>query len=245
MTDLRRGVLVRSEDQEEELTSSLFVSGLKKGGTSQGEKLLVGGMNGVITLWEKGVWDDQDERIVVDQAGAAIECMALVPGGAGGFGFQGQQKVVAVGLEDGRIRFVKIGPNKIIQEQDVKHDDLEGVIALDFDHAGRMISGGGKTVKVWTEAKGLPGGGRNGIKRDPDSDDSDSHEADSSDEQAKKKKRKKRKRSKGKDRTGRQQVMAFEGTRLTYKSARAFSPDQHLRISSCNLLLSSTGRGFQ
>src|SRR5271163_3594771 len=67
ITDLRRGVLVKSEDQEEELTSSLFVSGLKAGGTSKGEKLLVGGAGGVITLWERGVWDDQDERIIVDR----------------------------------------------------------------------------------------------------------------------------------------------------------------------------------
>ncbi|KAI5282355.1 WD repeat-containing protein jip5 [Ascosphaera acerosa] len=60
LTDLRRGVLVRSEDQEEELVSSCYVTGLRRGGTSQGEKLLVGGSGGVLTLWEKGAWDDQD-----------------------------------------------------------------------------------------------------------------------------------------------------------------------------------------
>lgn len=67
MTDLRRGVLVKSEDQEEELLSSVFVGGLPaKPGRSKGEKILVGSGNGVLTLWERGVWDDQDERIVVD-----------------------------------------------------------------------------------------------------------------------------------------------------------------------------------
>ena len=217
ITDLRRGVLVKSEDQEEELTSSLFVSGLKKGGTSKGEKLLVGGADGVVTLWERGVWDDQDERIVLDKGGHAVESMVSVPEGVGGTGFQGQQKVVAAGLEDGRIRFVKLGMNKVMQHMDIKHDDIEGVVALDFDAAGRMISGGGAIVKVWHEARGEPGGARNGVaKRQRDSDESDEEEVDgSSDEEevvvVEKTKRRKRKRGKGKDRSGGTQVMGFRG----------------------------------
>jgi hypothetical protein len=215
ITDLRRGVLVKSEDQEEELTTSLFVSGLKAGGTSKGEKLLVGGAGGVITLWERGAWDDQDERIIVDGGRHAIESIAPVPEGVGGIGCRGQQKMVAVGLEDGKIRFVKLGVNKVVQQLDVKHDDVEGVSALDFDIAGRMVSGGGQTVKVWHEAKGLPGGARNGLGKSKhvlSSDDSDSGGADwSSEERGEKSKRRKRKRGKGKDRSGGQQVMGFKG----------------------------------
>ena len=214
ITDLRRGVLVKSEDQEEELTSSLFVSGLKKGGTSKGEKLLVGGADGVVTLWERGVWDDQDERIVLDKGGQAVESMVSVPDSVGGTGFQGQQKVIAMGLEDGRIRFIKLGMNKVMQNMDVKHDDIEGVVALDFDAAGRMISGGGAIVKVWHEAKGEPGGARNSVvKRKPDTDESDEepHDDSSDEEVAEKTKRRKRKRGKGKDRSGGQQVMGFQG----------------------------------
>lgn len=205
---------MKSEDQEEELTSSHFVSGLKKGGTSKGEKLLVGGAGGVVTLWERGVWDDQDERIVIDRGGQAVESMASVPEGVGGMGYQGQQKIVAMGLEDGRIRFVKLGMNKVLQHLDIKHDDVEGVIALDFDIAGRMVSGGGQIVKVWHEAKGLPGGAKNGGAKHPmNSDDSDDGAGDESsdEERAEKTKRKKRKRGKGKDRTGGQQVMGFKG----------------------------------
>jgi WD repeat-containing protein 55 len=209
--------LVKSEDQEEELTSSLFVSGLKSGGTSKGEKLLVGGAGGVVTLWERGVWDDQDERIIIDRSGQAIESMASVPEGVGGMGFQGQQKIIGVGLEDGRIRFVKLGMNKVVHQLDVKHDDIEGVIALDFDIAGRMVSGGGQTIKVWHEAKGLPGGARNGLgasKRTAGSDDSDSEGDDRSseeEEKSEKSKRRKRKRGRGKDRSGGQQVLGFKG----------------------------------
>jgi hypothetical protein len=217
ITDLRRGILVKSEDQEEDLTSSLFVSGLKAGGTSKGEKLLVGGAGGVVTLWERGAWDDQDERITVDRGGQAIESMASVPEGVGAMGFQGQQKIIAVGLEDGRIRFLKLGVNKVLNQLDVKHDDIEGVIALGFDVAGRMVSGGGQTIKVWHEAKGLPGGARNGLgapKRTLGSEDSDGGGADGSseeEEKSEKSKRRKRKRGKGKDRSGGKQVLGFKG----------------------------------
>ncbi|KAF1923382.1 WD40 repeat-like protein [Didymella exigua CBS 183.55] len=151
VTDLRRGVMVRSEDQEEELLSSVIVTGLSKKGSNVGEKVLVGGGNGVLTLWERGVWDDQDERITVDRAkgkeGAeSLDALALLPPGVGPGG-----RIAAVGLGNGDIRFVKIGKNKLIGE--LKHDELarEGVIGLGFDVTGRMISGGGPTVKIWRE----------------------------------------------------------------------------------------------
>lgn len=170
-----------------------------------------------MTLWERGAWDDQDERITVDRGGQAIESMASVPEGVGAMGFQGQQKIIAVGLEDGRIRFLKLGVNKVLNQLDVKHDDIEGVIALSFDVAGRMVSGGGQTIKVWHEAKGLPGGARNGLgapKRTLGGEDSDSEGADGSSEEEEKSeesKRRKRKRGRGKDRSGGQQVLGFKG----------------------------------
>jgi WD repeat-containing protein 55 len=213
VTDLRKGVISWSEDQEDELTCSLFVSGLKAGGTSQGEKVLVGGAGGVMTLWEKGVWDDQDERIVVDKLLESVDSLAQVPEGVGGLAHQGQQKLVAVGLADGRVRFVRLGPNRIVQDMDIKHDDAEGVVALGFDVAGRMVSGGGRVVKVWREAPelkkrtGLMGAKRDGVN---DSEEDSEEGGDSSEEEKPKSKRKKRKRGKGKDRSGGQHVMAFD-----------------------------------
>lgn len=217
VTDLRRGVMVRSEDQDEELLCSLIVTGLSTKGTNVGEKVVVGAGNGVLTLWERGVWDDQDERIVVDRAkggGESLDALALLPDGVGPSG-----KIVAVGMGNGTIRFAKIGPNKMVGE--LKHDELsqEGVIGLGFDAHGRMISGGGKTVKVWgektwqdvDEAEEEPEEPVNDKRaHDADSEDSDEELDDSSEEEEPKQKRKKRKKNKGKQQKG-HGILKFSG----------------------------------
>lgn len=209
VTDLRRGVMVRSEDQEEELLCSVMVTGLSKKGSSVGEKVVVGGGNGVLTLWERGVWDDQDERITVDRSpggGESIDSMVLLPTGVGAGG-----KVVATGLGNGALRFVKIGSNQVIAE--LSHDELEkeAVVGLGFDSAGRMYSGGGKMVKVWGEASVYAqdeesaeeeeeaANGVSGRKhsRGSDDDSSDEEMDDSSDDERPSQKRKKRRKGKG------------------------------------------------
>lgn len=200
LTDLRRGVLVKSEDQEEILLSSLYITGLptRKSSSSSGEKALVGGGDGVITLWEKGQWDDQDERITVSREKETLDCMVQLPDGVGGFG-----KKIAAGLGDGRIRFVRLGMNKVVGE--VKHDDSEGVEALSFDVGGRMISGGGPTIKVWQESievdeedeeEELAGAKRTGESVDR-SDEEEGDDDDDSSEDEEPRKRKKKKRGKG------------------------------------------------
>ncbi|KAK0660363.1 WD repeat-containing protein jip5 [Lasiodiplodia hormozganensis] len=217
VTDLRRGVLVRSEDQEEELLSSMFVGGLAKKGSSVGEKILVGGSGGVLTLWERGVWDDQDERVTVDRGpggGESLDVMAMLPDGVGPGG-----KVVAVGLGHGLVRFVRIGANRVIGE--ISHDETgEGVVALGFDVGGRLITGGGQVVKVWHEGYGGTGeddvedateGAKRSLDSDDDDDSDDDSDADSSEDEGRKR-RKKRKRSKGKDKSGGKPVVQkFKG----------------------------------
>lgn len=203
LTDLRRGVLVKSEDQEEILLSSLYVTGLtaKKSSGSTGEKALVGGGDGVITLWEKGQWDDQDERITVSREKETVDAMVQIPDGIGGPG-----KKAAVGLGDGAIRFIRLGMNRVVGE--VQHHEFEGVEQLGFDASGRMISGGGATVKVWQEPLEVEGdeededalgaGKRAAAGSEEDSEeDSDEGEESSEEEVKEKKKRKKRKRGKG------------------------------------------------
>lgn len=206
VTDLRKGTVATSEDQEVELTSVVMVQGLKKGGTSVGEKVLVGQGDGVVSLWERGVWGDLDERLVVDRGGLSIDSLAEVPFGFGSGKLKMNEKLVAAGLEDGRVRFMRVGRNGVMPDMDAKHDEIDGVVALGFDVEGRMISGGGQTVKVWTEAKGLPGGVRSGpakhdISSDEASDESDVQDSSDEDDRPKSK-RKKRKRNKGKDKSG-------------------------------------------
>ncbi|EED16545.1 nucleolar protein Jip5, putative [Talaromyces stipitatus ATCC 10500] len=206
-TDLRRGILRKSEDQEEELISSAYIGGLPKTGTSVGEKVLVGSGTGVLTLWEKGVWDDQDERIYVAREsgeGEALESMAVVPSDAG-YG-----KMVAVGQSDGQISLVSIGRNKVMDR--VRHDEVEGVTSLGFDVEGRMVSGGGQVVKVWSpsiynEGYSFAGSVRkfDGPSYDLDSDES--YGSDESDLVKEKKIRKKRKKDKGK--SSDKEVMGF------------------------------------
>ncbi|KAJ9224797.1 hypothetical protein DTO169C6_2717 [Paecilomyces variotii] len=211
VTDLRRGVMVRSEDQEEELISSVYIGGLASTGSSRGEKVIVGGASGVLTLWEKGAWDDQDERIIVDRGtagGESLETLTLVPEELG------KGKMIAVGLGDGRVEFVTIGANKVVSK--VMHDEVEGVVGLGFDVEGRMVSGGGQVVKVWHEAEISEESALAKQMMDSDSDeDSDGAKArmfmeDSDEEQEGGRRRKKRKRGKGKDRSGGHHVMAFK-----------------------------------
>ncbi|KAH4020251.1 hypothetical protein HBI09_182900 [Parastagonospora nodorum] len=222
VTDLRRGVMVRSEDQEEELLSSVMVTGLSKKGTSVGEKVLVGGGNGVLTLWERGVWDDQDERITIDRSkggGESLDVIALLPDGVGPGG-----KIAAVGLGDGSLRFVKLGPNKIIDE--LKHDELrqEGVIGLGFDVTGRMVSGGGKKLNIWGEKtwqdvpeddedeqeEEAPANGKREHESDEDEDSDEDMEESSEDDEPKQKRKKRRKDKGGKQAKG-HGILHFSG----------------------------------
>ena len=206
VTDLRRGVLVRSEDQEEELLSSVYVGGLPSSGTSRGEKVIVGGSGGVLTLWEKGVWDDQDERIYVERASndvETLETLSVLPDDLG------KGKMLAAGLGNGGVKFISLRSNKVVSQ--VMHDETEGVVGLGFDVEGRMVSGGGEVVKVWHESDGAINGnldGKHALGSDSDDDSADSDDSDKGERQDNKS-RKKRKRVKGKDRTGGQHVMAF------------------------------------
>lgn len=197
VTDIRRGVFKQSEDQGEELLSSVYVGGFSKRGTSQGEKVIVGGGDGVVTLWEKGVWDDQDERIVLDRAGEdSIDAIARIPNGLG----MGSKTIVA-GMGSGALAFVKLGINKVVEV--LKHDEVEGVVDIGFVDDGRMITGGGPILKVWREKmpeedEAAPAAVPKRAAASDSDDDSDDSDQDSSDEEEKeKKRRKKRKKGKG------------------------------------------------
>ena len=201
VTDLRRGVLVKSEDQEEELLSSVYIGGL---GGKRAEKVAVGCGNGVLTLWDRGLWNDQAERVIVDAGrggGESLDVLTAVPEGVGAkFG----AKSVAVGLGDGRIRFVRIGGRGNAVVGDCRHDDVEGVLGLGFEVGGRMVSGGGNVIKVWQESvedeeSEEIDSGVGSLKRKAGKDEADSEDEgdDSVDEERKRKTKKKKKKKKG------------------------------------------------
>ncbi|KAI5917921.1 WD40-repeat-containing domain protein [Camillea tinctor] len=169
VTDLRRGVLVRSEDQEDELLSSVFIPGIGPKKNRDNGIVAVGTGSGVLTLWDKGAWDDQQDRVVVDSVkggGESLDCIAQIPEELT------RSKKVVVGLGDGSLRIVDLMKRQV--ETILRHDDIEAVVGLGFDSQGRMISGGGQTVKIWEESpilgKGLD-----------DDDDSEEEESDDSD----------------------------------------------------------------
>ncbi|KAI0859666.1 WD repeat domain-containing protein jip5 [Xylaria cubensis] len=168
VTDLRRGVLVRSEDQEDELLCSAFIAGMGPKKNRDNGVVAVGTGSGVLTLWDKGSWDDQFDRVIVDSArggGESLDCIVQIPEDLS------RDKKVAIGLGDGSLSLVNLTKREV--SSFLRHDDLEAVVGLGFDCQGRMISGGGRTVKIWQDSAVPRSDDAEDSEEDSDDDDDD------------------------------------------------------------------------
>ncbi|KAI4126332.1 MAG: hypothetical protein LQ338_003809 [Usnochroma carphineum] len=212
VTDIRKGVIFESGDFEEELLSSTVIGG------KDGTRIIAGGERGVARIWEDGVQgaiNGKEKKLPVEK-GESLDVMCLVPR------WVAEEDMVAVGLGDGTVTFARTDKRPGVAGR-IKHDELEGVVALGFDSDGRFITGGGNTVKVWEKhiESSLDD------ETDPDDDEKESNEVtsdlnrrfeqnghDTSEDgssEDEKPKRKKRKRNKGKGKNNNSHVMAFTG----------------------------------
>jgi len=133
-----------------------------------------GSGSGVLTLWDKGAWDDQQERIIVDgdkKGGESIDATVLIPQE------MGLGKKAVCGLGDGSLRIVDLVRREVRASDNLRHDHMESVVSLNFDSSNRLISAGGKTVKLWEELSAFQGDENDSDEDDGDDDDDDEDDA--------------------------------------------------------------------
>lgn len=171
VSDLRNDKVVESEDQEDDLLCATYIPGLGMKGAKE-NALAVGGSMGVVTLWDRGSWDDQQDRVVISKE-ESVDAVVAVPAEAGYGSPHGKAVFAATG--DGKVTMFDAGRRQAIEGGELRHDDMEGVVAMGFDCFNRLVTGGGKVIKIWEDLKDLQEEGE-------DDEDSSEDEDEDSDE---------------------------------------------------------------
>lgn len=167
VNDIRNDKVVESEDQEDDLLCATYIPGLGLKGAKE-NALAVGGSMGVVTLWDRGSWDDQQDRVVVSRE-ESVDAVVAVPAEAGYGSPSGKAVFAATG--DGKVTMFDAGKRQVIVGGELRHDDMEGVVAMGFDRFNRLVTGGGKVIKIWEDLKELQE-----EEEDEDEEDEDSSE---------------------------------------------------------------------
>ncbi|KAI4176002.1 MAG: hypothetical protein LQ343_001284 [Gyalolechia ehrenbergii] len=216
VTDIRKGVIFEGGDLEEELFSSTLT------GRADHERIVAGGGKGALRMWEggvKGLMEGKEKKLTIAK-GESLDVTCSVPVSVA------EGDVVAVGLGDGTVSFAQTNHERTGMVGKMRHDEVDGVMALGFDPYGRLISGGGSIVKVWEknterisddedppeseeEDSTKPNSMNNSRSKEKATGESEDETSETSEEE--RPKRKKRKRNKGKDRGKINHIMAFKG----------------------------------
>lgn len=179
VSDLRAGKeAVESEDQEDDLLCAAYLPGTGRRGAVR-DALAVGGSTGVVTLWDRGSWDDQQDRMVVDRE-ESVDVLVSLPPGLGYGGREGKAVFAATG--DGRVTMLDIGRREAVLGGELRHDDVEAVVGAGFDCFDRLVTGGGKVVKIWEDLRELQGGDDDDSSDEEEEGDDDDDDDDSDDE---------------------------------------------------------------
>lgn len=194
VSDLRSEKVVESEDQEDDLLCATYLPGT--GLRAKQNVLAVGGSTGVVTLWDRGSWDDQQDRVVISRE-ESIDAVVAVPSDIGYAAPHGKAVFAATG--DGRVTMFDAAKRKTIEGGELRHDDIEAVVSMGFDCYNRLVTGGGKVVKIWEELKELQEESseeERGEKRGREESSEEEEEEDSDSEAERERERRERQRKK-------------------------------------------------
>lgn len=126
LVDVRKGVVVQSDDQEDEILSGCLAS----------EQSSVFAMSqGVVTVWRNDQLQDQRNRIRLSEE--SIDCLIAA---------EFDHRVYAGGA-DGHVRLVNSRSSKV--EAVWVHSKKEEVIMLELDHEYRLVSAGMESLCLW------------------------------------------------------------------------------------------------
>jgi WD40 repeat protein len=175
LVDVRKGVIVKSDDQEDEILSGCLAS----------EQTSMFGMSeGVVTLWKNDQLQDQRNRIRLSEE--SIDCL---------ISSEFDHKVYAGGA-DGCVRLVNSRSGKI--ESQWRHSTEEEVMMLELDHEYKLVSAGMESLCLWSneEGAGKDSEDDESEEEEENKDNDISHSDSDEQEKAQSKKRKKNKNNK-------------------------------------------------